>query len=189
MMPGQNRTGYARPFSAALYELPRRALNLSILEARPRRVKLSGHRSWDELCLFRRYFAIVSGISRRILRDEVEAQDLVQDVFLYIYRKCRVYNPAKRTASSWIVQTIYYQALQRRMILTARQHQSTPEVENGGAEALPSASILTKNDHSAERVFGKSKWREILKTLTEDQWDTLRLALQARVFSFVQTSP
>ena len=113
----------------------------------------------------------------------------MQDVFPYIYRKCRVYNPAKRTASSWIVQTIYYQALQRRMILTARQHQSIPEVENGGAEALPSASILTKNDHSAERVFGKSKWREILKTLTEDQWDTLRLALQARVFSFVQTSP
>ena len=99
----------------------------------------------------------------------------MQDVFLYIYRKCRVYNPAKRTASSWIVQTIYYQALQRRMILTARQHQSTPEVENGGAEALPSASILTKNDHSAEIVFGKSKWREILKTLPEDQWDTLRL--------------
>jgi len=66
-MPGQNRTGYARPFSAALYELPRRALNLSILEARPRRVKLSGHRSWDELCLFRRYFAI--GVPRMASRD------------------------------------------------------------------------------------------------------------------------
>lgn len=126
-------------------------------------------------CLFRRYFAVVSGISRRILRDEVEAQDLVQDVFLYIYRKCRVYNPAKGSASSWIVQTVYYQALQRRMILTARQCHSTPEIENGGAEALPSASAFVKNDQSAEIVFGKSKWREILKTLTRDQWETLRL--------------
>lgn len=113
----------------------------------------------------------------------------MQDVFPYIYRKCRVYNPAKRTASSWIVQTIYYQALQRRMILTARQHQSIPEVENGGAEALPSASILTKNDHSAEIVFGKSKWREILKNANRGSVGYLATALQARVFSFVQTSP
>jgi RNA polymerase sigma-70 factor, ECF subfamily len=126
-------------------------------------------------CLFRRYFRIVSGIGRRILRDEVEAQDLVQDVFLYIHRKCRVYNPARGTASSWIVQTIYYQALQRRVSLTASQHYSTLEIENGGAEALLSASILAKDDHSAEIVFGKSKWREILETLTGDQWETLRM--------------
>jgi RNA polymerase sigma-70 factor (ECF subfamily) len=126
-------------------------------------------------CLFRRYFAIVNGIGRRILRDEVEAQDLVQDVFLYIHRKCGVYNPVKGTASSWIVQTIYYQALQRRMILAARTQRSTAEIENGAAEAPPSVFVLAKNDHSAEIVFGKSKWREILKTLTGDQWETLRM--------------
>jgi len=30
-------------------------------------------------------------------------------------------------------------------------------------------------DHSAEVVFGRSTWQGILKTLTEEQWETLRM--------------
>ena len=124
--------------------------------------------------LFRRYAKVVHSIAQRILRDQAEAEDLVQDVFLYIHRKCRIYKPAKGTASSWIIQTIYYQALQRRMKLTARHYYSSVEIEDGSSLA-PAVYSALERDHSAEVVFGRSIWQGIRKTLTEDQWETLRM--------------
>jgi RNA polymerase sigma-70 factor, ECF subfamily len=123
--------------------------------------------------LFRRYAKIVHGIGSRILQDESEAEDLVQDVFLYIQRKCGVFNPAKGSASSWIIQTAYYQALQRRMQLTARHYYSAHEIEDSRG-TTPAASAV-KRDHSAEIILGRSAWKGILKTLTEDQWETLQM--------------
>jgi RNA polymerase sigma-70 factor, ECF subfamily len=123
-------------------------------------------------CLFRRYARIAYGIAKRILRDETEAEDLVQDVFLYIHRKSGVYNSAKGRASSWIIQTVYYQALQRRMRLTAGHHYSTHEVQVG---SMLIESSPVECDYSAGVIFGRSTWQGILKTLTEDQWETLRM--------------
>jgi len=40
--------------------------------------------------LFRRHIRLVHGIGRRILRDSAEAEDLAQDVFLHIVRKCHL---------------------------------------------------------------------------------------------------
>lgn len=125
-------------------------------------------------CLFRRYARIAHGIGKRILCDEAEAEDVVQDVFLYIHRKSGLYNPAKGRASSWIIQTVYYQALQRRMRLTAGHDYSTHEVQ-GGSDAMLIASSTVERDHSAEVIFGRSTWQGIIKTLTEDQWETLRM--------------
>ena len=124
--------------------------------------------------LYRRYAKIIHGIGRRILRNEAEAEDLVQDVFLYIHRKSGVYDPAKGRASSWIIQTVYYQALQRRMRLTAPPNCSPHEVQEG-RNAVLIASSTVECDHSAGVVFGRSTWQGILKTLTEDQWETLRM--------------
>jgi RNA polymerase sigma-70 factor (ECF subfamily) len=124
--------------------------------------------------LFHRYARLAFTIGRRILRDDAEAEDLVQDVFLYIHRKCRVYNSAKGPASSWIVQTIYYQALQRRMQLAARNPCSSVSVENC-AEAADASSMVMEYDRSLEGLIGRTRLREMLDCLTEDQWETLRL--------------
>jgi RNA polymerase sigma-70 factor, ECF subfamily len=124
--------------------------------------------------LYRRYAKVIHRIGRRILRDECEAEDLVQDSFLYIYRKCGVYNPTKGRASSWITQTAYYQALQRRMQLIASHYYSAHEIDES-SDATPDALSAVKCNHSAEIIFGRSAWKGILKTLTEDQWETLRM--------------
>jgi len=97
----------------------------------------------------------------------------VQDVFLYLQRKCGVFSPTKGSASSWIIQTVYYQALQRRMRLTSSHYYSTREIEDSGG-TTPAASAVER-DHFAEIVFGRSTWRGILKALTVDQWETLRM--------------
>ncbi|MGA7625736.1 MAG: sigma-70 family RNA polymerase sigma factor [Candidatus Acidiferrales bacterium] len=124
--------------------------------------------------LFRRYGGLVRGIGRRILRDEAEAEDHVQEVFFYIYKKCTSYDSSRGSARSWIVQTSYYMALHRRMHLAARRHYDSIELERSGAEEIPSPDIAGY-DRSAEAIFGRRAWHQILLALTLDQWETLRL--------------
>src|SRR5882762_822355 len=43
-------------------------------------------------CLFKRFAQSVRNVGRRVLRDNAEADDLVQEVFLYLHRKCALFN-------------------------------------------------------------------------------------------------
>jgi RNA polymerase sigma-70 factor (ECF subfamily) len=124
--------------------------------------------------LFHRYARLVRSIGRRILRDEAEAEDLVQEVFLHVYRKCSAYDSSRSSARSWLVQTSYYLALHQRMYLAARHHYGSFELEGSGPKELAGPSF-PEYDRSVEGLFGREGWREVLATLTTDQWETLRL--------------
>src|ERR1700682_3704863 len=52
--------------------------------------------------LFRRFARSVRSVGQRILRDKAEADDLVQEVFLYVHRKSILFDSRKGTARSWI---------------------------------------------------------------------------------------
>ena len=125
--------------------------------------------------LFRRHARRVRNIGHRILRDRFEADDLVQEVFLYLYRKSGLFDATKGSARSWIIQVAYTQALLRRRELKShgfylsgildRQVECHPPANGEGAEY----------DHSVEGMFGRSGWKKIIQDLTEDQRETLRL--------------
>jgi RNA polymerase sigma-70 factor, ECF subfamily len=122
---------------------------------------------------FRRYARLVHGIGRRILRDNAEAEDFVQDIFVYIHRKASLYDPVRGSVRNWMVQTSYYQALVRRSRLVSRHYYGcvdvTEETEDLADRAAPSY------DRSGEGLFGREGWRGLICCLTEDQWETLRL--------------
>jgi hypothetical protein len=65
-------------------------------------------------CLFKRFAQTVRNVGRRIIRNNTEADDLVQEVFLYIHRKSALFDSSKGSARSWIIQVAYTQALLRR---------------------------------------------------------------------------
>jgi Sigma-70 region 2 len=50
--------------------------------------------------LFRRYARLVRGVALRILRDDSEADDLLQELFLFLYRKAHIFDPRKATVRS-----------------------------------------------------------------------------------------
>lgn len=79
--------------------------------------------------LFRRYNCSVRSVAYRILRDEPEADDLVQEVFLFLFQKAALFDPSKGSASSWIIQIAYHRAINRRQYLTVRQHYDAHELE------------------------------------------------------------
>src|ERR1700734_1222417 len=57
--------------------------------------------------LFRRHARSVRNVAYRILRNEAEADDLVQEVFLFIFRKAALFDAAGGAARSWIFQVAY----------------------------------------------------------------------------------
>jgi RNA polymerase sigma-70 factor (ECF subfamily) len=124
--------------------------------------------------LFRRHYRLVYWIARKILRDITEAEDLAQDVFLHIVRKCHLYNSAKGTARSWIVRTTYYQALNRKEYLEDRHYYTTVNPNGRGVEEL-AAPGANGYDHSGEALFGRTRWLQMREVLTEDQWEAIRL--------------
>jgi RNA polymerase sigma-70 factor (ECF subfamily) len=123
--------------------------------------------------LFRRYARMVWSIAKRIFRNEAEADDLLQDVFLLIQRRASVFDSSKGTARSLIVHMTYQRALSRRRYLNARHYQAPKEVEENAAKvAAPAAPLY---DESIEAHFGRERLRKALDEMSEEQRETLRL--------------
>jgi RNA polymerase sigma-70 factor, ECF subfamily len=124
--------------------------------------------------LFRRYARPVRNVGHRILRDKAEADDLVQEVFLYIHRKSALFDSSKGPASSWIVQVAYTQALLRRRRLKSQGFYLSG-ITDKPAECDPGGDRGAHYDQTVEGLFGRNGWRRVLESLTEDQRETLRL--------------
>ena len=121
-------------------------------------------------CLFKRYGRVVRAIGLRILRDRAEAEDHVQEVFLYVFHKSSVFDSSKGTARSWLIQVAYTQAFLRR-----RKLKSLGFYELTTTQKECSAAPRAAYDQTVEGLFGRSGWREVLGALTEEQRETLRL--------------
>jgi RNA polymerase sigma-70 factor (ECF subfamily) len=113
---------------------------------------LNGH--YDALAvLFDRYHRLVLNIALRILRDVGEAEDLMQSVFLEIFRAAAQFDPTKGSTKVWILQYAYHRSFDRRQYLTLRGIYERPQ------ESVPigSAAAETSSLESAlalQEAFG-----------------------------------
>src|SRR5665213_766622 len=67
--------------------------------------------------LFRRYSRLVFSIALRILRNVAEADDVVQEVFLFVYQRAALFDERKGGAKAWLVQVTYHRSLDRKEYL------------------------------------------------------------------------
>ena len=122
--------------------------------------------------LFRRYARLVRSVALRILGDSSEADDLLQDVFLFIHNKAGVFDSARCSARSWIVQMTYHRAIDRRRYLQSRHFYTRVDLD--GAVGVPDPRMVAVREVSAPLV-GNTTIHGLLDTLTEDQRNTLSL--------------
>jgi len=123
--------------------------------------------------LFGRYAGLVRGVSIRILRDEAEADDLVQELFLFVHREARVYDISKSTVRSWIVQMTYRRAISRWRYLNARGHYKNGRLD--GCSPGLAGLAAPAYDSSIEALFGREGLKNVMGELTAEQHETLRL--------------
>ena len=123
--------------------------------------------------LFQRYARVVRSIATRILRDSAEADDLAQDLFLFIQRKSAFFDGSKSSAGSWIVHMAYQRAIERRRYLVTRHFYKHEDILSRAGDVVGNPTV--ENDYSAEAVFGRNGLEKVLDALSEDQRETLRL--------------
>lgn len=121
--------------------------------------------------LFGRYARIVRAVAYSILRDAAEADDLLQDIFLLIQRKCGLFDPSRAPARSWILAIAHRSALARRRYLNSRHFYTRVDLQE--VEDQMNASRNGSGDQDG--MFGNSALMSAFRGLSVAQRETLRL--------------
>jgi RNA polymerase sigma-70 factor (ECF subfamily) len=124
--------------------------------------------------LFDRYARLVWTIARRILQNNEEADDLLQDVFLLVRRRASVFDPSKGSVRSLLVQMCYQRAFSRRRDLARQNFYASAELNENVVLAKPT-SCTPLYDESIEARLGKTALKKAREDLSVEQRETLRL--------------
>lgn len=122
--------------------------------------------------LFRRHAQTVRLIALRILKDAVEADDLLQDIFVLIHRFARTFDSTKGSVQFWIVQMTYRRAIVRRQYLNSRHFYTRIELDE---QSIQAAVPGLRSDASIDQRLAELDLQKMFGTLSEDQQRTLRL--------------
>lgn len=71
--------------------------------------------------LFDRYQRVVRGVALRILRDDAESEDVLQNIFLEIYQRAGQFDPLRGKFIVWLLQYAYHRSIRRKNYLIVRQ--------------------------------------------------------------------
>ena len=120
--------------------------------------------------LYDRYAPLVYSLALRINRVQADAEDLVQEVFLQVWRRAETYRPERGSVEAWLLTITRNRALDRHRAFDTRNraHQSLRDLS--GVRVSEPASSPALRDESRLAV------RSALTTLSDDQRRVLELA-------------
>ena len=116
--------------------------------------------------LYDRFSGSLYALVKRIVEDEQDAAEILQEGFLYLWERASEYNPARSKAFTWAVIIFRHKAIDRLRSLRRR----TRLTDQASVELLPLHGELTeRSDHAADRVERATLVRQALISLPEDQ--------------------
>jgi RNA polymerase sigma-70 factor (ECF subfamily) len=118
---------------------------------------------------------MVRGLAHRVLRDQSEADDLLQDIFLLVHRLCRTFDSSKGSARLWILQMTYRRAISRRRYLTSRHFYAHLDLDQAANQLGGSAKSGNHADAISENVDRREALQSWFDELSESQRQTLYL--------------
>lgn len=123
--------------------------------------------------LFSRHSRLVYSIALRILHDAGEAEEVVQECFLYVYRKAETFEPSRGSGKVWIVQVAYSRARDRKAHLSRRGFYVRTNIES--LELEDTLSGRDDIESEIEARLDLSSLQCAFGDLTELQRETLKL--------------
>jgi len=119
--------------------------------------------------IFDRYYRLVLSVAMKILRDVGEAEDLMQTVFLEIFKSAAQFDSSRGTLKVWILQYAYHRGMSRRKYLSIRNFYKNSDIAEFHGE-LPTTDIMFNDQEIRQLVT------EALGSLNEIQSRVLKLA-------------
>jgi RNA polymerase sigma-70 factor (ECF subfamily) len=118
--------------------------------------------------LFQRHARSVFNVAHRILRDGSEAEDLLQELFLFLFQKAQVFDATKSSATSWIIQMTYHRAIDRRRYLDVRHHYNSQELQEDRLQT-------TNGQVSINELAARTLLNRLREEISAEQRQTLEL--------------
>jgi RNA polymerase sigma-70 factor (ECF subfamily) len=128
----------------------------------------------DEAALARLYDAyrvILFGLLVRILNSREEAEDILQEVFVQVWRRAKDFDEQRGRPFTWLVTLARSRAIDRLRLLGARQRLAT-----GAAQQQEQTENVSDALKDAVRAEQQAVVRRALAELPEEQRHTLVLA-------------
>ena len=120
--------------------------------------------------LYDRHASRVLGLTTRILGDRDEAEDVLQEVFLQVWRSPRQYDAERGSAGTWLLVLVRSRAIDRLRSLRRRGHGRHVPIDG---EPLASGEDL---ERAAESSQEGAAVRRALAELPDEQRRALELA-------------
>ena len=80
--------------------------------------------------LFDRYGRLVLSIARRILRDDGEAEEVMQTVLLDVFCSAEKFDPHRASFKVWLMQFAYHRSIRRKHQLQANHFYTSEKIED-----------------------------------------------------------
>ena len=89
------------------------------------------------------------GVCLRILPDREEAEDVLQEAYLTVWRKAAAFDPSRGSPITWLVTLTRNRALDRLRSRRPIASEPIDLAENVADEALPADSLIEKDEEAA----------------------------------------
>ena len=119
--------------------------------------------------LFHRYARLVFRIARGVVRDNGEAEDVVQDAFFHLYRKSRLFDSSKGKAKNWILQIALHRSLDRKAHLIRRGFYLGTDISSLDDTLLGATDL----DREVGSKLSTTELKKAFKELSQAQRQTL----------------
>ena len=121
--------------------------------------------------LWDRFAPVLLGLARRVLKDPADAEEVVQEVFLHLWRQADRYDPTRSSLSTWLALVTRSRAIDRLRTrgVVDRTHAAV-QAEAGPAHASGEGASRVLHGERRRRV------RDELAGLPEEQRQVLELA-------------
>lgn len=123
--------------------------------------------------LYDRFSALLWAVAMRILQDPAETEDVVQETFLYIWKKASAYNPELAQPSTWMCLILRNRCLDRLRSRHRREKLMTAVNNSNPAGKEPQSDLVGASVQLRE--LGQ-KAREAMAGIPELQRKALELA-------------
>ncbi len=120
--------------------------------------------------LYDRHAALVYGIALRLLKNTTEAEDLTQDIFLILTKKCS-YDPQRGTLRTYLGILTRSRALDRLRSRSRNQKRLHNQSLNESAKALSESPMV-----EVSQVERSHEVQQALKQLSTQEQQVLRMA-------------